>query len=161
MQFEEKLADRSTWSTKGRCPIEQTMKVVGSRNAMLIMREAFYGTSRFEDFVDRVVMSPATASSNLKALSGAGLLQRQPYQEEGERVRQEYVLTEAGHDLMPVILGLFVWGSRHAELPTQLENVHADCGQPIGVEVRCSAGHQVTSDDIEVRLRTDETKENA
>ncbi|WP_334143963.1 helix-turn-helix domain-containing protein [Corynebacterium nuruki] len=153
MVLESRLADRSSWTTTGRCPIEQTMKVVGSRNAMLILREAFYGTTRFEDFIDRVGMSSATASSNLKALTGAGLLERRPYQEEGDRVRQEYVLTEAGSDLMPVIMGLFVWGSKHGELPTRVESVHAGCGEPVEVEVRCRAGHLLAPEDIELRLR--------
>lgn len=153
MHFEEQLADRTTWSTAGRCPIEQTMTVVGSRNAMLILREAFYGTTRFEDFAERVGMSPATASSNLKALTGAGLLERRPYQEEGERVRQEYVLTAAGTDLMPVIVGLFEWGFRHGGLNSGVETVHAGCGEPVDVEVRCAAGHRLHSEDIELRLR--------
>jgi DNA-binding HxlR family transcriptional regulator len=153
MVLDSRLADRSAWTTTGRCPIEQTMKVVGSRNAMLILREAFYGTTRFEDFIDRVGMSSATASSNLKALTGAGLLTRRPYQEDGDRVRQEYVLTDAGSDLMPVIMGLFVWGSKHGELPTRVESVHAECGEPVEVEVRCRAGHLLAPEDIELRLR--------
>ena len=154
MRFEERLADRSSWSTAGRCPIEQTMKVVGSRNAMLIMREAFYGTRRFEDFMDRVVMSSATAASNLKALTGAGLLERRPYREEGERSRQEYILTDAGDDLMPVIIGLFEWGIKHGRIRTRIETVHAGCGEPAGVQVRCRAGHPLSSEDLELRLRS-------
>lgn len=154
MRFEEALADRSSWSTAGRCPIEQTMKVVGSRNAMLIMREAFYGTTRYEDFMNRVGMSSATAASNLKALTAAGLLERRPYQEEGERVRQEYVLTDAGSDLMPVIIGLFEWGSKHGQRRSGVESVHVGCGEPAEVEVRCRAGHLLSSEDVELRVRT-------
>ncbi|MFM9378069.1 winged helix-turn-helix transcriptional regulator [Gordonia sp. VNK21] len=153
MRFEETLADRSSWSTAGRCPIEQTMKVVGSRNAMLIMREAFYGTSRFEDFMDRVGMSSATAASHLKALTAAGLLERRRYQEQGERARQDYILTAAGTDLMPVIIGLFEWGIKHGRLRSGVESVHAGCGEPAEVEVRCRAGHPLTSDDVELRVR--------
>lgn len=154
MRFEEKLADRSSWSTAGRCPIEQTMKVVGSRNPMLIMREAFYGTTRFEDFMDRVGMSSATAASNLKALTAAGLLERRPYQEQGERARQEYVLTDAGTDLMPVLIGLFEWGIKHGQLRSGVETVHAGCGQPAEVQVRCRDGHPLSSDDVELRVRS-------
>src|SRR5579862_6252235 len=85
------------------CPIERAMTVVGSRSAMLIMREAFYGTSRFDDFVQRVEMAPATASTHLRTLTEAGLLERQPYREPGGRTRDEYALTPAGVDLMPVV----------------------------------------------------------
>src|SRR5262249_29847268 len=94
-------------SFNGHCPINQAMGLVGSRSAMLIMREAFYGTSRFDDFVQRVEMAPATASTHLRALTDAGLLQRRPYREPGGRTRDEYALTTAGADLMPVVLGLF------------------------------------------------------
>ena len=75
------------------CPIESAMGILGSRAAMLIMREAFYGTSRFDEFVRRVEMAPATASANLRALTEAGLLRRQPYREPGGRARDEYALT--------------------------------------------------------------------
>src|ERR1700753_3834300 len=88
-------------SMSGLCPIEATMGLVGSRSAMLIMREAFYGTRRFDDFVQRVEMAPATASSHLRALTSAGLLKRQPYREPGGRTRDEYALTPCGQDLTP------------------------------------------------------------
>ena len=45
-----RLADRDAWSAVGKCPIEKTMALLGTKSAMLIMREAYYGTTRFEDF---------------------------------------------------------------------------------------------------------------
>jgi DNA-binding HxlR family transcriptional regulator len=151
MRLREPLDDRTTWSTTGRCPIEKAMGVVGSRNAMLIMREAFYGTTRYDDFAKRVEMAPATAASNLKALTDAGLLQRRPYRDPGERTRDEYVLTAAGADLMPVLIALYQWGSRHAGTPPLLEFVHAGCGQQIDTYVHCTHGHDVADDQIELR----------
>jgi DNA-binding HxlR family transcriptional regulator len=153
MRLEGPLADRSRWSSAGRCPVEKAMGLVGSRNAMLTLREAFYGTTRFDDFAERVVMSPATTSSNLRALTEAGLLARRPYRESGSRTREEYVLTRAGTDLMPVILGLFAWGSRYAVDEPQVELTHADCGEPIDVHVTCAAGHELTSDEVGLRIR--------
>lgn len=150
MKLDAPLADRSRWSTTGHCPIEKAMALIGSRNTMLIMREAFYGTTRYDDFVQRVEMSPATAASNLKALASAGLLTRQPYQEPGGRTRDEYVLTEAGAELFAIIVGLYQWGSRHAGTAA-LDLVHLDCGQPVDAHVRCTRGHDVTSDDVELR----------
>ena len=153
MQLKGGLADRSRWSAIGTCPIEKAMHVVGSRNAMVIMREAMYGTTRFDDFAERVGMSPATTSSNLKLLREAGLLERRPYQEAGARTRDEYVLTQAGTDLMPVILGLFDWGSKYATNAAEVEFVHVDCGEPVDVQVTCDAGHRLTQDQIQVRVR--------
>jgi len=152
MQLKGGLADRSRWSAIGTCPIEKAMHVVGSRNAMVIMREALYGTTRFDDFAERVGMSPATTSSNLRTLTDAGLLVRQPYQEAGSRTRDEYVLSQAGNDLMPVILGLFEWGSKYVG-GTEVEFVHVDCGEPVDVQVTCAGGHHLTQDEVQLRVR--------
>lgn len=133
------------------CPIERAMGLVGSRSAMLIMREAFYGTRRFDDFVTRVGMAPATASAHLRGLNEAGLLKRQPYREPGGRSRDEYALTPAGEDLMPVVFGLFEWGRRHTAVQPLVEFSHAGCGHPLEVQVRCTAGHELGPDDIEWR----------
>ena len=154
MHLQDRLADRTTWTAQGRCPVEKAMKVVGSRNAMLTMREAFYGTRRFDDFATRVGMSSATTASNLRALTGAGLLERHPYREEGARAREEYVLTAAGNDLMPVVLGLFEWGSRHLADRPPVELTHTGCGGPVRLHVTCSAGHELTPDDIELAVRS-------
>jgi DNA-binding HxlR family transcriptional regulator len=135
----------------GHCPIESAMGLVGSRPAMLIMREAFYGTSRFDDFVQRVEMAPATASTHLRALTKAGLLERQPYREPGGRTRDEYTLTQAGVDLMPVVFGLFEWGRKHTEVQPLVDFAHVGCGKPIEVRVQCTAGHDLAPEDIEWR----------
>jgi DNA-binding HxlR family transcriptional regulator len=144
-------------SSAGHCPIERAMGLVGSRSAMLIMREAFYGTSRFDDFVQRVEMAPATASTHLRALTDAGLLRRQPYRESGGRTRDEYALTPAGVDLMPVIFGLFEWGRRHTDVQPVVEFTHAGCGHPIEVRVQCTAGHEAGPDEIEWRRAGEST----
>ena len=141
----------STESYNGHCPINRAMGLVGSRSAMLIMREAFFGTSRFDDFVQKVEMAPATASTHLRALTDAGLLERRPYREPGGRTRDEYALTQAGADLMPVVFSLFEWGRRHTDVQPLVEFAHAGCGHPVEVSVRCTAGHDVSPDEIEYR----------
>jgi DNA-binding HxlR family transcriptional regulator len=151
MELQAPLDDRTRWSAIGHCPIEKAMGVVGSRSAMLLMREAYYGTHRFDDFVARVGIAPATAASHLRALTDAGLLEPATYQEPGERSRQGYALTAAGADLMPVVIGLFEWGIKHAEGNDQLEYAHSGCGAPVRVEVRCADGHAVDIDGIVVR----------
>jgi DNA-binding HxlR family transcriptional regulator len=57
------LAERDTWSAVGHCPIEKTMALVGTKSAMLIMREAYYGTTRFDDFARRVGITKAATSA--------------------------------------------------------------------------------------------------
>ena len=73
------------------CPVERALAVVGSRNAMLVMREAAYGTTRFDGFAERTRTSPATTAAHLRALTDAGLLARRTYRDPGERSREEYV----------------------------------------------------------------------
>jgi len=110
------LADRDVWSAVGHCPIESTLGVVGIKSAMLILREAYYGTTRFDDFVRRIGITKAATSARLSELVDAGLLEKQPYREPGQRSRNEYVLTQAGDDFMPVVYAMFEWGRRHPSL---------------------------------------------
>jgi DNA-binding HxlR family transcriptional regulator len=148
------LADRSAWRAD-RCPIGKALEVVGTRSALLIMREAYYGTTRFDDFAARVDISEAVAAARLRELVDAGLLERRSYQEPGQRTRSEYRLTEKGTDLAPVVLGLFEWGAKHVSPggrpPVNL--THADCGSPIHVEVRCDRDHPVALSDVVVSPR--------
>src|SRR4029079_5384659 len=122
------LADRDAWSAVGKCPIENTMALLGTKSAMLIMREAYYGTTRFEDFWRHVGVTKAAASARLNELVEAGLLQRRTYKEPGQRSRDEYVLTNAGLDFMPVVWAMFEWGRRHLPYSPQLRLAHRDCG---------------------------------
>src|SRR3954466_2429431 len=118
------LADRDSWSAIGHCPVEKTMALVGTRSAMLIMREAYYGTTRFDDFARRVGITKAATSARLTELVTAGMLQKRPYQEHGQRVRDEYVLADAGQDFMPVVWAMFEWGRNPLPHNTRLRLTH-------------------------------------
>jgi DNA-binding HxlR family transcriptional regulator len=151
VQLRGPLADRDAWRAT-RCSIDKALQVVGTRSALLLMREAFYGTTRFDDFAARVGITDAVASARLKELVEAGLLERRPYREPGRRTRSEYVLTAMGRDLAPAALALMQWGDRYladADGPP-LALTHADCGAPIAVGVRCAEGHEVALDQVAV-----------
>jgi len=145
------LADRDAWSAVGHCPIEKAMALAGTKSAMLIMREAFYGTTRFDDFAHRVGITKAATSTRLSELVDAGLLTKRPYQEPGQRSRDEYVLTDAGTEFMPVVWAMFEWGRKHLG-DTGLRLTHLDCGAEASVEIRCANGHDVPPDELGVRL---------
>jgi DNA-binding HxlR family transcriptional regulator len=145
------LADRDAWSAVGHCPIEKAMALAGTKSAMLIMREAFYGTTRFDDFAHRVGITKAATSTRLSELVDAGLLTKRPYQEPGQRSRDEYVLSDAGTEFMPVVWAMFEWGRKHLS-DTGLRLTHLDCGAEASVEIRCANGHDVPSDELGVRL---------
>jgi DNA-binding HxlR family transcriptional regulator len=146
------LADRNAWTAVGQCSIEKTMSALGTKSAMLIMREAYYGTTRFDDFAHRVGITKAAAATRLAELVNLGLLTRQPYREPGQRTRDEYVLTEAGIDFMPVVWAMFEWGQRHLPGRNRLRLTHVGCGADATVEVRCAEGHPVPPDDLGVEL---------
>ena len=137
-----------------RCSMARALKVVGTRSALLLMREAFYGTTRFDDFARRVDITDAVAATRLKELVGAGLLVREPYQDPGQRTRFEYRLTEMGRDLLPTALALQQWGDRYLSPPEGPPTVveHVDCGAEIKSEVRCAAGHDVPLTDVRARF---------
>ncbi|BDX32718.1 transcriptional regulator family protein [Mycobacterium antarcticum] len=146
------LADRDSWSAAGHCPVEKTMGLVGTRSAMLIMREAYYGTTRFDDFSRRVGITKAATSARLSELVEAGLLAKQPYREAGQRSRDEYVLTEQGTAFMPVVWAMFDWGKAYfADVPLRLE--HLGCGAEAVVKVRCTDGHDVPPEELALRVR--------
>lgn len=130
------------------------MAVVGTRTAMLVMREAYYGTTRFDDFAVRVGVTQAAAAARLRDLVSAGLLEKRPYQDPGQRTRAEYVLTESGTDLLPVVVALFEWGRKHVPNRSRMHVAHHDCGAPAHVEVRCEAGHEVPPDELAIRVGT-------
>jgi DNA-binding HxlR family transcriptional regulator len=146
------LADRDAWTAVGHCSIEKTMSALGTKSAMLIMREAYYGTTRFDDFAHRVGITKAAAAARLAELVDLGLLTRQPYREPGQRTRDEYVLTEAGTDFMPVVWAMFEWGQRYLPGRHQLRLTHLGCGADATVEVRCAEGHPVPPDQLGVEL---------
>jgi DNA-binding HxlR family transcriptional regulator len=146
------LANRDAWSAIGQCPIEKTMSVVGTKSAMLIMREAYYGTTRFDDFARRVGITKAATSARLSELVDLGLLSRRPYREPGQRTRDEYVLTETGTDFMPVVWAMFEWGRRHLPNRSRMRLTHLECGAEASVEIRCAAGHPVPPDELGAQL---------
>lgn len=133
------------------CPIDGAMSIVGSRSSMLIVREAFYGTSRFDDFVERVGMAPATASSHLRALVETGVLQKSEYRQEGSRPRLEYTLTQAGRDLLPVVLALYRWGTDHAGVTPAVTPVHVSCSATLYTTITCTSGHDVAPDELSLK----------
>ncbi|MFD9738216.1 winged helix-turn-helix transcriptional regulator [Umezawaea sp. NPDC059074] len=147
------LTDRDSWTAAEWCPMERALDLIGTRSAMTLLREVFYGASRFDDLARRAGVTPAVASQRLRQLVENGLLERRPYQEPGQRTRYEYAVTERGLEVFPIIAALAHLGDR---LPggtgRAVELSHAGCGEPVMTEVRCAAGHVVTPADTVVSI---------
>jgi DNA-binding HxlR family transcriptional regulator len=153
------LEPRSAWKAE-RCTIARTLDVITTRSAFLILREAFYGTTRFDDFAERVGISEPVAAARLRELVDQGLLEREDYREPGQRTRRRYRLTEKGADLFPALVALMQWGDRWVDdRGGPVEFRHRDCGEPVALELRCAAGHQVGPESVDLaRRRSGRTK---
>jgi DNA-binding HxlR family transcriptional regulator len=152
-----KLDPRSSWDTGDRCSIARALGVVSTRSAFLILREAFYGTQRFDDFAERAGISEPVAAARLQELVDEGLLEREDYREPGQRTRRRYRLTEKGAELLPALVALMQWGDRWLQdRGGRVELRHRDCGERVEAELRCAAGHEVDAAgelDLAIRRR--------
>ena len=141
------LFDRDTTN----CSIARTLEVVGEKWTLLILREVWYGASRFSDF-ERILECPRNLlAERLRKLVEHGILSTEPYQESGSRSRHRYVITPKGNDLAPAVLGLLQWGDRYRADPEgpAITTRHQGCGAHAYVQVRCEHDHHVRAADIE------------
>lgn len=150
------LDPRDGWVAEN-CPMAAALGIVRNRSAFLILREAFYGATRFEEFTDRTGLSEPVTAARLRELAADGLLEREPYREPGQRTRQAYRLTEKGGDLLPVLVALMQWGDRWEQSdparPSRVEIRHRDCGAPVTAQLRCAHDHPVSGDELELAAR--------
>jgi DNA-binding HxlR family transcriptional regulator len=149
-----RLDPRGAW-TADRCPIARSLDVLTTRSAFLLLREAFYGTTRFDDFAARAGLSEPVTAARLRELVDHGLLERADYREPGQRTRHGYRLTDKGADLFPALAALMQWGDRWLdERGSPVELRHRDCGAPVAVELRCADGHAVTPGELDLARRS-------
>jgi DNA-binding HxlR family transcriptional regulator len=94
------------------CPVAAALEVVGERWALLVVREIALGATRFGDIVAGTGAPRDRIAARLKTLAAAGVIDRRPYQDRPRR--DEYALTAAGRDLLPVLDALLTWGATHA-----------------------------------------------
>jgi DNA-binding HxlR family transcriptional regulator len=94
-----------------QCPIARSLERVGEWWSILILRDAFYGITRFDGFQKSLDIAPNILTNRLNGLVESGLLERRKYNQHPPRY--EYVLTERGRDFRPVIQALLAWGNRH------------------------------------------------
>ncbi|HEX6422899.1 MAG TPA: helix-turn-helix domain-containing protein [Acidimicrobiales bacterium] len=123
------------------CSIAQCLEAVGEWWSMLIVRDAFFGVTRFDDFQARLGVSRNVLNRRLHHLVAEGVLERVPYQDHPPRY--DYVLTRKGRDLWVVLTAMREWGDRWAApAGPPVEMVHRTCGQRVRMEPVCSACHE-------------------
>jgi DNA-binding HxlR family transcriptional regulator len=135
------------------CSIARALSVVGDRWTLLVLREAFLRTRRFEDFQERTGAARNVLSDRLEKLAGHDVLERRPYQE--RPTRYEYRLTDKGLDLYPVMMALVGWGDRWLDdgRGQPIEHRHKQCGHLMHMEAVCSeCGERLDPRSVEVQL---------
>jgi DNA-binding HxlR family transcriptional regulator len=119
------------------CSIARTVDIIGEWWTPLIVRDAFYGKRRFEDFQRSLGIARNVLAARLERLVEAGIMERQRY--EDRPPRDEYVLTAKGRDLFPVIAAIMTWGDRYTAgtAGPPLLVMHAACGEPASLRPTC------------------------
>jgi DNA-binding HxlR family transcriptional regulator len=133
---------RFGYSTEN-CSVRRTLDIVGERWTLLVLREAFSGVRRFEDFVRALGCPRDVLSARLRTLVDEGILRRESYREPGRRAREQYRLTEKGIELFPALLALLQWGDRWTADPIgpSTDVTHRNCGAPVTMTMSCERGH--------------------
>lgn len=127
--------------------IDLALESLSPRTSSAVIREAFYGTRRFDDFLAHCGVSSGVLAARLRALVGDQILEKVPYREPGARSRDEYRLTDKGRSLAPILIALNDYADRwlidRSEATVLLR--HQACGAPVHAVVICEAGHWMES----------------
>jgi DNA-binding HxlR family transcriptional regulator len=138
--------------SRENCSLARSLAVVGDRWTLLVLREAFLRTRRFDEFEAKLGIARRVLSERLALLVDEGILKKVPYQENPPRY--EYRLTEKGLDLYPVIISLVHWGDRHyaGKKGAPMLHTHKSCGHDFKSVVTCSeCGEALSARDVTVR----------
>lgn len=135
---------RKTSFADMNCSVAQSLEIVGERWTLLILRDALLGIRRFDDFVERLGISRNVLTDRLETLVAAGVLERRAYDE--ARGRYDYLLTDKGRALWPVLTALRQWGDEWiagpGHEPLLLEHrdrEHPEHGHCTTVRLTCDA----------------------
>lgn len=146
------------------CPIARSLERVGEWWSILILRDAIYGMTRFDQFQKNLGVAPNTLARRLQALVDAGMLERRQYCEHPPR--DEYIVTPRGRDFRPVLLSLQAWGNRHyapegphvvlvdieTGLPADAVLIDRNTGKPITDATHRNAAGPAASASVKRRL---------
>ena len=131
------------------CSIANALDLIGEWWTLLILREAFFGTRRFEDFQQHLGIARNILTARLRKLCDSGILERVPIKEGAKR--HEYKLTQMGRDLQPTLIALTQWGDRwlHQANGAPVKFIERASGEEIAeVSVQTKAGQKLEPRDM-------------
>jgi DNA-binding HxlR family transcriptional regulator len=131
------------------CSITDALDIVGDRYALLVAREIRYGRKRFGEIADGTGAPRDVLTARLRKLEAAGVIERRLYSEHPPR--HEYLLTEAGEQLHPILLALKEWGDRHCNPGSEPIVFRHSCGAEFHAQTVCEAcGEPIRDGDLTV-----------
>jgi DNA-binding HxlR family transcriptional regulator len=140
---------RNTSFASMHCSLAQSLELIGDWWTPLVLRDLYLGLNKFDQFVADLGISRNLLTARLATLTEGGLVRREPYQL--NPVRYTYELTDAGEELVPILLALTAWGDRWAPPPAgqPLRFTHQGCGAVTTPTVCCSAcGDPLTAESV-------------
>jgi DNA-binding HxlR family transcriptional regulator len=126
------------------CPVARSTAIVGDRWTLLIMRELFTGSTRFDELQAQTGATPQMLSDRLRRLEAVEMIERQVYSQ--RPLRHKYVLTPMGREFFPVIAAFRAWGEtwcKSADEPLAARTTHRKCGTEFGLDGRCPTCHEI------------------
>jgi DNA-binding HxlR family transcriptional regulator len=131
------------------CSITDALAIVGDRYALLVARELRYGNTRFKGIAASTGAPRDVLTRRLRELEAAGVIERRLYSERPPR--HEYLLTDAGNELHPILLALKEWGDRHCNPGAEPIVFEHTCGAEFHAVTVCEAcGEEVGEGDLRV-----------
>lgn len=133
------------------CSVAQTLELIGEWWTILILRDAFFGVTRFDQFQQRLGIARNVLTDRLNTLVDSGIMERHAYDE--ARGRTDYRLTKKGRALWPIIVTLRQWGDEWLYEPEDrpLDIVHQTCQAHTGFDLACrSCGDTIYLRDLTV-----------
>jgi len=133
------------------CSVANTVDIVRDSWTVLVLRDAFQGIRRFDQFVASLGIARNTLASRLERLVESGMMTAEPYQD--NPVRHEYRLTDKGKDLFDVLMALWSYGERWnpPDSPDRQRAIHLDCGHEADAVAHCGhCGERITRRNIRI-----------
>jgi DNA-binding HxlR family transcriptional regulator len=133
------------------CSIARSLEVIGEWWTLLILREAFFGVTRFEEFQEQLGVARNVLATRLDTLVEHGVLERHCYDE--ARNRFDYVLTDKGKALWPVLVTIRQWGDEWVvgKGNEAVRMVHTNCGKHTTAALTCNrCGEQLQRREVRV-----------
>lgn len=113
----------------GTCPIDRGLTLIGDRWSMLVLRDIQRGFTRYDQMRISLGIAPNILARRLTALADAGLIEKRRYSERPPR--DEYLLTPAGRDFLPILAAIGAWGRKHNGGGALARQIDVETGEPV------------------------------